>query len=146
MMKKKSFVCVVWAVWYLLCLFLCMGAEPAGMGKVPFVVVGITAYVPPFYLLYLSKKDRKTIKTVQIISAASLASFVVLFVLTLLSVKWGASAGRVLDYLVKIFCAPIICGQFWVVGLFLWASLLRTCGLMLKKLDQKPPRSNVITK
>lgn len=145
-MKKKSVVYIIWAVWYLCCLFLSMGAEPSGMAKVPFVVVGLTTFAPPFYLLYLSKKDRKHIKVVQIISAASLIAFVVLFVLNLMSVKWGAVAGRVLDLLFKIFCAPVVCGQFWVVGLFLWASLLRCCVMMLKKLNQQPPKSNVITK
>lgn len=145
-MKKKSVVYIIWAVWYLCCLFLSLGAEPAGMAKVPFVVMGISTFAPPFYLLYLSKKEKKHIKVVQIISAASLIAFVVLFVLNLASVKWGATAGFVLDLLFKIFCAPIVCGQFWIVGLFLWASLWRSCVLMRKKLDQKPPKSNVITK
>ena len=138
-MKKKSVVYIMWAVWYLCCLFLCMGAEPTGMGKVPFVVMGISTFAPPFYLLYLSKKDKKHIKVVQIISIASLVAFVVLFVLNLMSVKWSVAAGRVLDLLFNILCAPVICCQLWVVGLFLWASLLRVTILMLKKLDQSRP-------
>ena len=137
-MKKKSVVYAFWAAWYLICLLLCMGAEPVGMAKIPFVVVSLATYAPPFYLLYLSKKDAKTVKVVQIISAASLIAFLVLFVLSVLSVDWSAAAGRILDLLFKIFCAPIICGQFWVVGLFLWASLLRACVLMLKKLNNRP--------
>ena len=85
------------------------------------------------------QEERKHIKAVQVISAGSLIAFVVLFVLNLASVKMSASAGFVLDLLFKIFCAPIVCGQFWVVGLFLWASLLRVSVLMLKKLDQNRP-------
>ncbi len=138
-MNKKPVVYIMWAFWYLCCVLLCLGADPVGMAKVPFVVVGITTYAPPFYLLYLSKKDAKTIKIVQIISAASLIAFVVLLVLNILSVKWNALAGRILDLLFNVFCAPVICGQFWVVGLFLWASLLRVCILMLKKLNQSRP-------
>ena len=138
-MTKKPVIYIIWAVWYLCCLFLCLGADPAGMAKVPFVVVGISTFAPPFYLLYLSKKNKKHIKTVQIISAASLIAFVVLFVLNVLSVKWSAAAGRTLDLLFNIFCAPVICCQFWVVGLFLWASLLRVTILMLKKLNQNRP-------
>ena len=138
-MKKKSVVSVFWAAWYLICLLLCLGTEPTGMAKIPFLVVGIAAYAPPFYLLYLSKKDAKVIKIVQIISIASLVAFAVLFVLGVLSVNWSTTVGRTLDVLFKIFCAPVICGQFWVVGLFLWASLWRACVLMLRKLnrDQK---------
>lgn len=138
-MKKKSFVYIIWAVWYLMCLCLCLGTDPVGMAKVPFAVIGISTFAPPLYLLYLSKKEKKHIKTVQIISIASLAAFVVLFVLNLMSVKWSVAAGRVLDLLFNILCAPVICCQLWVVGLFLWASLLRVTILMLKKLDQNRP-------
>ena len=139
-MKKKTVVYAVWALWYLICLFLSLGAEPAGMAKIPFVVISLATYAPPFYLLYLSKKDAKTIQFVQIISVASLIAFAVMFVLGVLSVNWSAEAGRILDILFKILCAPVVCGQFWVVGLFLWASLWRACVLMLRKLncsDQK---------
>ena len=135
-MKKKSVIYTLWAAWYLICLFFCLGAEPVGLAKVSFVVIGLSAYAPPFYLLYLSKKDTKTIKIVQIISIASLVAFAVLFVLGVLSVNWSAEIGRVLDLLFKIFCAPVVCGQFWVVGLFLWASLWRACVLMLRKLNR----------
>lgn len=137
--KKKSVVYTVWAVWYLICLFLSLGAPPQGFAKVTFVVTSLAFFVPPFYLLYLSKKDAKTIKIVRNISAASLIAFAVLLALIFLSVKWSATAGLVLDRLFKIFCAPVVCGQFWVVGLFLWASLLRVCVLMLKKLNQNRP-------
>ena len=65
-MKKKPVVYIIWVVWYLCCLLLCQGAAPTGMAKVSTIVVGISAFAPPFYLLYLSKKDAKTIKLVQI--------------------------------------------------------------------------------
>lgn len=135
-MKKKSVVYALWAAWYLICFLFCLGEEPAGLAKVSYVVISLAAYAPPFYLLYLSKKDAKTIKIVQFISIASLAAFAVLFVLGLLSVNWSTATGRVLDLLFKLFCAPIVCGQFWVVGLFVWASLWRACVLMLKKLNR----------
>lgn len=140
-MKKKSVVYVIWAVWYLCCLLLCQGVEPVGMAKVSTMVVGISTFAPPFYLLYLSKKEKKHIKVVQIISIVSLAAFVVLFALSVLSLKWGAlavSAGRILNFLFELFCAPTICAQ-WIVGLFLWASLLWACILMLRKLNQNRP-------
>ena len=138
-MKKKSVVYTIWAVWYLVCLFLSLGAPPQGFAKVTFVVTGLAFYAPAYYLLYLSKKDAKHIKTVQTLSIGSLVAFAVLFVLNVLSVKWSDMAGRILDILFKVFCAPVTCMQYWVVGLFLWASLWRICGLMLKKLNQNRP-------
>ena len=138
-MKKKSVIYVVWAVWYVICLCLCLGKTPIGWAKAPFVLVGLLFYVPPFYLLFLSKKDRKAIKLMQIISAVALAAFVVLYALNILSVNWSVTAGRVLYYLLAVFSAPILCGQFFVLGLFLWASILWTCILLLKKPDQNRP-------
>ena len=138
-MKKKSYIYIMWALWYLCCVLLCLGNDPQGAAKVPFAVIGISTFAPPFYLLYLSKKDKKHIKVVQIISIASLAAFVVLLVLNILAVNWSARAGLILDRLFNIFCAPVICCQFWVVGLFLWASLLWATILMLKKLNQSRP-------
>jgi len=124
--KKKTVVYVVWAVWYLICLFLCLGRTPIGWEKAPFVLVGLLFYVPPFYLLWLSKKEetKKTVVTLRIISAASLALFVVLYALNIMSANWSVLAGRILYYLLIVFCAPILCGQFFVFGLYLWACIL----------------------
>lgn len=125
-MKKKSVVYVVWAVWYLICLFLCLGKTPVGWAKAPFVLVGLLFYVPPFYLLWLAKQDKekKTVAVLRVISIASLAAFAVLYALNILSVNWSVQAGRVLYYLLIVFCAPIMCGQFFVFGLYLWGCIL----------------------
>ncbi|MBR5021779.1 MAG: hypothetical protein IKY18_01050 [Oscillospiraceae bacterium] len=135
-MKKKTVVYVVWAVWYLICLFLSLGKPPVGWAKAPFVLVGLLFFVPPFYLLYISKKDAKTIKLVRTISIVSIATFVVLYALNLMSVNWSVTAGRVLYYLMVVFCAPIMCGQFFAVSLYLWGCLLWACVLMLRKLNR----------
>ena len=125
-MKKKSVVYVVWAVWYLICLCLCLGRTPIGWEKAPFVLVGLLFYVPPFYLLFLAKKDKekKTVAILRIISAASLGAFVVLYALNIMSASWSVLAGRILYYLLIVFCAPIVCGQFFPLGLYLWACIL----------------------
>lgn len=135
-MKKKTVVYVVWAVWYLICLFLSLGKPPVGWAKAPFVLVGLLFFVPPFYLLYISKKGAKTIKLVRTISTVSIATFVVLYALNLMSVNWSVTAGRVLYYLMVVFCAPIMCGQFFAVSLYLWGCLLWACILMLRKLNR----------
>lgn len=124
--KKKTIVYIVWAVWYLLCMFLCFGKTPVGWAKAPFVLVSLLFYVPPFYLLFLSKKDttKKTVVALRCISGTSLGLFLVLFVLNILSANWSAQAGRILYYLLIIFCAPVMCGQFFVLGLYLWAAIL----------------------
>ena len=137
--KKKSVIYVVWAVWYVICLCLSLGKTPIGWAKAPFVLVGLLFYVPPFYLLFLDKKNKKTVKLLRGISTASLVVFAVLYALNILSVNWSVTTGRVLYYLLAVFSAPILCGQFFVLGLFLWASSLWTCILLLKKPDQNRP-------
>lgn len=135
-MKKKSVVYAVWAVWYLICMFLALGKTPEGWAMAPFVLVGLLFFVPPFYLLYLSKKDAKTIKLVRTISIVSLATFVVLYALNIMSVNWSAAIGTALYYMMVVLCAPIMCGQFFIVSLYLWGCLLWACILMLKKLNR----------
>ena len=135
-MKKKSVVYAVWAVWYLICMFLALGKTPVGWAMAPFVLVGLLFFVPPFYLLYLSKKDAKTIKLVRTISIVSLATFVVLYALNIMSVNWSAAIGTALYYMMVVLCAPIMCGQFFIVSLYLWGCLLWACILMLKKLNR----------
>ena len=138
-MKKKTVVYAVWAVWYLICLFLNFGKSPVGWEMAPFVLVGLLFFVPPFYLLYISKKDAGTIKLVRTVSIVSLAVFVGLYALNIMSANWSVTAGRVLYYLLVVFSAPILCGQFFVVGIYLWGCLLWACILMLRKLNQSRP-------
>ena len=120
--KKNTVVYIIWAVWYLICLFLCLGKTPVGMAKVPFVIVGALFYVPAFCLL--AQREKKTTKLLRIISICALVAFMVMFMLNVMSVRWSVTAGRVLNFLFNLFCAPINCIQSWVAGLFLWACVL----------------------
>ena len=138
---KKSTVFAIWGGLYALCVamnFLAAYRVPVGWAKAPFVLVSLLFFIPPFYLLFLSKKDKgkKTINALQIISIVSLALFVVLFCLNLASVNWSATTGRVLFYLLISLCAPVVCSQFYVLPLYLWACILMVTRKFKKRHDQ----------
>ena len=66
-------------------------------------------------------------RTIRNLSVASLALTLVLLVVNFLSVGASKAAGDVLYVLLIILSAPMVCGQVWVLSLFLWACLLMVC-------------------
>ena len=55
---------------------------------------------------------------------ASLGTTAVLMVLNILSVNWPESVGTALNAALTIVSAPMICGQAYFLGLFMWGILL----------------------
>lgn len=124
---KKSTVCyIVWAVLYCVCVGLGFVADPTGGEKAFLVAVSLLFFVPPFYLLWQAKKEnsRKTLLALRLISIGVLALTLIFLILNFLSVYFSAEAGLVLYVLLVMFSAPMICGQYWVLSLFLWACIL----------------------
>ena len=123
---KKSLVYSLWAVLYVLCAALSFVEDPEGFGKFLLVATGIIFFLPPFYLVFRAKKekDRKTLKVLRLISICSLSLSLVLIVLNFLSVYFSAYAGLFLYVLLALFSVPMLCSQYWVLSLFLWACLL----------------------
>jgi hypothetical protein len=54
-------------------------------------------------------------------------------VVNLATVGASAAAGAALYYLLVFFTSPMICGQIWVLSLFLFALILTTSHHFLKK-------------
>ena len=123
---KKSLVYSFWAVLYVLCAALSFVENPEGFGKFLLVATGIIFFLPPFYLVFRARKekDRKTLKVLRLISICVLSLSLVLIVLNFLSVYFSAYTGLFLYVLLALFSVPMICSQYWVLGLFLWACLL----------------------
>lgn len=123
---KKSILYVLWAVLYCLCVGFGFVPDPAGFGKFLLVVLSLLFFLPPFYLLFLAKKEnsRKTILALRLISLCVLILTLILLVLNFLSVYFSSQTGLVLYVLLVMFSAPMVCGQYWVLSLFLWACVL----------------------
>ena len=123
---KKSLLYGLWAGLYCLCVGLGFVNGAQGFGKFLLTVVGIGFFVPPLLLLLQARKekDRRTLKILRLISFVVLVLALVLLVLNLLSVNLSSRAGLVLHVLLVMFTAPMVCIQYWALGLFLWACLL----------------------
>ena len=123
---KKPLIYLFWGFLYALCVGLGTVNNPEGFGKVLLVLTSVIFFLPPAYLLYdgIQSGNRKQVKTVRICSIVSLSLTLVLLVVNFLSVNAGAAVGRGVYELLILVSAPMICSQYWVLSLFLWACLL----------------------
>lgn len=123
---KKSVFYIAWGALYCLCVGFGFLSEPRGIGKALLVLLSLLFFLPPYLLLWQAKKatDRKTLLVLRSVSGCILALTLLLLVLNLLSVYVSPEAGLTLHVLLVMFSAPMVCGQYWVLSLFLWALLL----------------------
>ena len=57
----------------------------------------------------------------------------VLLIANFLSVLGSELLGNILYYVLVIVSTPMVCGQYWVISLFLWAYLMIACMKALRK-------------
>ena len=132
-MKDEEYL-KIWAVLYILCGLLGFIPEPGPVLSVFLILLAIGFFVPPFFLLRNAERegDRNTAALVRNLSALSLGLTVALLVLNFLSLMWPEALGTALYAVLVIVSAPMVCGQYWVLSLFLWACLLIMSVQMLK--------------
>lgn len=123
---KKSVVYAIWAVLYVLCVALGFVPNPTGFGRILLILSALIFFLPGFYLAYRGKKEgnRKTLLALRLISGGVLVLTLVFLVLNFLSIYFSAHTGLVVYVMLVMFSAPMVCGQIWVLSLFLWACLL----------------------
>ena len=125
-MKRTVYIC--WGVLYALCAGFGFIPEPQGIVKWAMVGLAVMFFVPGFVLVYLGEK-----KVVRIISAVSLCATFVVFVLNVLSVHSTVGTGDFLYALLGLVSAPMFCSVYWVLSLFLWACLLMSTFMKMKR-------------
>ena len=137
---KKIFVYISWAVAYLLSVIFGLFITPGNVGKLLLAIFSVLFFLPPFYLTALARKEknRKALMSLRLISICVLVISLILLVLNFLSVYFSANAGLVLYILLVVFSAPMVCGQYWVLSLFLWACLLMFSLLRLNPEENAP--------
>ena len=133
-MNRTSFY-TVWAGIFILCAGL--GFIPAPAGFLKFLLIGLTLgffAVPGWFLTWLDKRgDKLHIRIVRNLALASLSMTIGLILLNFVSFMASEAVGNLLHILLIIVSAPMICGQYWVLSLFLWACLLFWAQSLLKK-------------
>lgn len=125
----------VWGILFILCALLGFIPQPEGLLKAFLVLLSIVFFVPGSILLYRAVKtgDNQCISLIRMLSLISLGATLVLLVLNFLSASAPEAAGDFLYGLLVVISAPMICSQYWIISLFLWACLLMTCQSLIKK-------------
>ena len=133
-MNRTSFY-TVWAGFFILCAALGFIPEPAGALK--FLMIGLTLgffAVPGWFLTWLDKRrDKLHIRILRNLAAASLGLTLVLILVNFMAFMAPESVGTLLHILLIIVSAPMVCGQYWVLSLFLWACLMIWAQKLLKR-------------
>ena len=124
-MKNKSLL-AIWGIFYIICAGLGFIPEPEGTVRIFLTVISILFFVPPAILLFdaFSAGDEKTIRLIRLLSALSLALTLVLLTANFLAALGASWLGTLLHILLVIGSAPMLCSNYWVLSLFLWAVLL----------------------
>lgn len=137
MTKKQLYI--LWAALYVLC---------AGLGFVPgfsttvspgaqgaLTALALLFFLPPAWLLHLAKKeaDAKTLRQVRNLSALSLGVTLVVLVVSVATSMAPDWVGVVLHVVLIFVSTPMICSDYWVLSLFLWACLLMASLSALRK-------------
>ena len=123
---KKSSLLAIWGIFYIICAGLGFIPEPEGTVRIFLTVISILFFVPPAILLFdaFSAGDEKTIRLIRLLSALSLALTLVLLTANFLAALGASWLGTLLHILLVIGSAPMLCSNYWVLSLFLWAVLL----------------------
>ncbi len=124
-MTKRNLY-ISWAVLFALCAGLGFIPNPKGVTWAALFVLALLFFVPPAVLVYKAVKDGDIpeLKRMRIICLIWLGLTLVLLALNFLSVGFTAAAGRFVYRLLIIVSSPMVCGQVWVVSIFLWGCLL----------------------
>lgn len=122
---KEKILYALWGTLYILCVGLGTISSAQGLGKAALVLAAVAFFVPPMILLINAGKkgNRKGILTIRILSACSLGLTLLFLVLTFVSVNMSPTAGKVFSEILLLVSAPMVCGQYYIVSLFLWACL-----------------------
>ena len=133
MTKKKLYI--AWAVMFVICAALGFIPAPKGAAYWSMFLFSLLFFVPPTILLYKAGKgrDKKELRRIRMISLISLGLTLLALALNFLSVDATEAAGIAVYYILIIVSSPMVCGQIWVVSLFLWGCLLTASWQELRK-------------
>lgn len=135
-MNQKKLL-ALWAAMFIFCAGLGFIPLPVGGLKVFMIAAAVAFFIPPA-LLIRSAVNRKRpyrdmLLLIRNLSLFSLIATTVVLLLNFLSVTWPQFVGDGLYGLLVVISTPMICGQYWLISLFLWACLLMVCLKYLRK-------------
>ena len=136
MFKDKGILKALWAGMFLVCCVLGFIPNPGAGGKIVMTVLSVLFFVPAYADAWFAWKnrDQKELRLIRNLCLISLGATLVVLVANLLSLLSSSLAlGDALYYLLVVVSTPMICGQYWIYSLLLWAILLWCCIAALRK-------------
>ena len=134
---KDSKLYALWGALYILCGLLGFIREPNGFVMALLVLLAVGFFVPGAILLYRGWKEHNPgkIRMIRNLSLGWLGLTLVLLVANFLTAGATEVTGDLLYGFLVFLSAPMYCGQFWIMSLFLWACLLMSSLSCLKKVS-----------
>ena len=119
---------ILWAAMFVLTAmlgFLFPNVSHAA-GRAALTTASVIFFVPPWMILVRAKHEgaRKQIRLIRYIALASVVLTLVLLIANLRSAGLGEAMGAVLNAMLVIVSAPMVCSNFFVLPLFLWGTLI----------------------
>lgn len=123
---KEKILYALWACLYILCVGLGTVGTVEGIGKIFFVLTALIFFIPGILLLVfgLRKKNKKMLLRVRIVCICSLVLTLIFLVANFLTANASDATGYAMFELLNLVSAPMLCSQYWILSLFLWACLL----------------------
>ena len=141
-MKNKQLY-LYWLYLYILCAALgFIPAERSPLVTALLALLSVAFFIPPALLLHRSfqQGNPRHPRFIAIASGVSLALTTLLFIANTLTVlaPQDVLLGNILNALLVVLSAPMLCAPFSILGLFGWACLLVTAIRCLKKMGTHP--------
>ena len=123
---KQKILYMIWGCLYVLCVGMGTLEDPQGFGKWVLVALAVIFFVPGGLLLYdaLQARDRRGVRRIRRICMLSLGLTLAALVANFCTIKASEAVGETLYDILNLVSAPMLCGQYWILSLFLWACLL----------------------
>ena len=147
MKLNKSILLALWVGMFILCAVLGYLPPQEGANKWLLVFFALAFFVPPALLVYQSRKEKdgKMLRLVRTVALVVLIATVVLLIVNLMSIALmlvmpedtALVVGDVLYDLLILVSTPMVCGQYWGIGMVGWAALLWSSILVLQGLKKK---------
>ena len=133
-MRNRTLV-LLWAVAYCVCAGLSFFPNPQRNQYGALVLLSLLFFLPGGILLRraIRSGNRKICRRIRLLSACSLGLTVFMIIGNFLTYSASEKAGVVMHVLLVLVSVPMVCGQIWMVSLFLWACLLLASHQYLRK-------------
>lgn len=133
---NKASLYALWGGMFILCAGLGFIPEPDGALRILLVLLSLAFFLPPALLLHraVKGKDRHILALVRNLSCVSLALTLISIVANFMSLMASEAIGNALYAILVIVSTPMICGQYWILGMFGWACLLMVSLSQLRKI------------